>query len=187
MKSQHFPPNPQTGYSCPQELGLGLFIMTLCHFSFSKSDVISGRQRENRHNSKRLEEECEKVHSSTGLTKTCSQFERPLRSWDACLHCEQLLDGFQEKVKSEPSNILIKFYCPITIRSPLLSTAAHFLSLILRHTAWRTGVVNCKSQSTCYRGKMKCLLFPSEGAPSARRHPVISNFPFHLYKYRLTH
>lgn len=68
--------DPQTGYSCLQELGLRLFIMTLCHFSFSKSNGISEKQRQNRHNSNWLQEECEKVPSSTRLKKSCSQFVR---------------------------------------------------------------------------------------------------------------
>lgn len=154
MKSQHFPPNPQTGYSCLQELGLGLFIMTLCHFSFSKSDVISGRQRENRHNSKWLEEVCEKVHSSTRLIKTCSQFERPRRDPKVCLYCEQLLGSFQQKVKSEHGNILIKFYSLIATWSSRLSTAPHS-SL----KAWQMGVVSCKSHLPCRENEMPPFSF----------------------------
>lgn len=125
-KSHCFPPNPRTGYSCLQELGPDLFIMTLCHFSFSKSDVISERHKENRNTvsdwRKWDNRQLNWASENLQLVKEVTE-----RSQDVCLHCEQLLNGLWQKVKSKHSNIYIKFYCPSPsdlLPSPQLPTCS---------------------------------------------------------------
>lgn len=154
--------------------------MTLCHFSFSKSNGISGRQRENRRNSDWLQEECEKVPSSTRLTKSCSQFVRPPRAPEmgVCIVSHSRITSTRRwRVTIAIFGWTLTPPSP-SIVLPCLSTAASFLSFILRHRAWRTAVESCKSQPTCYAGKMKCLLFLQKG-PLQWATGVISNFTFH--------
>lgn len=170
--------DPQTGYSCLQELGLRLFIMTSCHFSFSKSNGISEKQRQNRHNSNWLQEECEKVPSSTRLKKSCSQFVRLPRAPELGV----CIVSHSQTASTRRWRVTVAIFgwtfTSPSIWLPCLSTAAPFLAFIPRRRAWRTAVDNCKSQPTCYAAKMKCLLFLQKG-PLQWAAGVISNFTFH--------
>lgn len=179
-KSQCFPPNPQTGYSCLQELGPGLFTMTLCHFSFSKSDVTSERHKENRNTVSdcRKWENLQLNRASENLQLVGEVTER---SQDVCLHCEQLLNGFWQKVKSKqqfldrillPHHYLISsplHSCPLTLPQP---KAQYLIQWVL----WKL----------FYAEKIKCLPFCAEGTLSARGGSMISSCTFHRYKYHLT-
>lgn len=138
-KSQRFPPNPQTGYSCLQELGPGLFIMTLCHFSFSKSDVISERHKENRNTVSdwRKRDNLKLNWASENLQPVWDITER---SQDVCLHWEQLLDGFWQKEQTQQylDRILLPHHhlitlplhsCPLALPYP---KAQHSIPWVLR-------------------------------------------------------
>lgn len=137
------PPKPQTGYSCLQELGPGLFLMTLCHFSFFISDVITVRQRENRHNSKWLKENWD---STTKL-----DLYKP--AW-YILHVLRCKCALQEAARLFPTKggewiwqLKYNFSPPSQV-----FTFPHFEA-----QSWRMGAVNLEkkihespNQSTCY-------------------------------------